>query len=153
MSSSEKREAFRTSLALKKRRMELNSLWCDTLYKLSLANHYRDCVIWLPQNMDFRGRTYPVPPHLTHVSADVFRSILCFAHGKKLGKEGIFWLKLHVVNLTGKMKKKSIEDRLKFCEEIMEEIFDSAKNPLNGNKWWAESDEPWQTLAACKDVS
>ena len=29
---------------------------------------YRDDVFWLPQNMDFRGRVYPMPPHLTHIS-------------------------------------------------------------------------------------
>lgn len=24
---------------------------------------------------------------------------------------------------------------------------------LQGNKWWTKSDEPWQTLAACKEVA
>lgn len=37
----------------------LMSLYMDTKYKLSLANHYRDRAIWLPHNLDFRGRTYP----------------------------------------------------------------------------------------------
>ena len=26
-------------------------------------------------------------------------------------------------------------------------------NYLQGNKWWLSSDEPWQTLAACIEVS
>lgn len=38
---------------------DLMSMWSDTLYKLSLANHFRDRPFWLPTNMDFRGRTYP----------------------------------------------------------------------------------------------
>lgn len=38
---------------------ELLSVYTDTLYKLSLANHFRDRAFWLPTNLDFRGRTYP----------------------------------------------------------------------------------------------
>ena len=34
----------------------------------SVPFQYRDDVFWLPQNMDFRGRVYPLPPHLTHIS-------------------------------------------------------------------------------------
>lgn len=41
------------------RQNELLSLYTDTLYKLSLANHFRDRPFWLPTNLDFRGRTYP----------------------------------------------------------------------------------------------
>lgn len=42
-----------------KHQNELNSQYMDTKYKLSLANHFRDRPIWLPTNLDFRGRTYP----------------------------------------------------------------------------------------------
>lgn len=38
---------------------ELLSLYMDTKYKLSLANHFRDRPIWQPTNLDFRGRSYP----------------------------------------------------------------------------------------------
>lgn len=41
------------------RQNELLSMYTDTLYKLSLANHFRDRPFWLPTNLDFRGRTYP----------------------------------------------------------------------------------------------
>ncbi|EDO47752.1 predicted protein [Nematostella vectensis] len=43
------------------------SLRMTALYKLSVANHFRDRVFWLPLNMDFRGRVYPIPPHCCHV--------------------------------------------------------------------------------------
>ena len=29
---------------------------------------FRDDLFWMPHNMDFRGRVYPVPPHLSHLS-------------------------------------------------------------------------------------
>lgn len=45
--------------AYQQRQNEILSLYTDTLYKLSLANHYRDQPFWLPTNMDFRGRSYP----------------------------------------------------------------------------------------------
>ena len=46
---------------------ELFALRMELLYKLSIANHFRDQVIWLPSSLDFRGRAYPVPPHCSHI--------------------------------------------------------------------------------------
>lgn len=45
------------------RQNELLSMYTDTLYKLSLANHFRDRAFWLPTNLDFRGRSYPGETH------------------------------------------------------------------------------------------
>ncbi|KAL0275039.1 UNVERIFIED_CONTAM: hypothetical protein PYX00_003026 [Menopon gallinae] len=127
-------------------------LWCEALYKLSLANHYRDKIFWLPQNIDFRGRVYPVPPHVSHVTADLYRSLLLFAKKEPLGKKGLDWLKIHAVNLKGTHKKCSLEDKLRYANEILPEIMDSAMNPLTGRMWWTESEEPWQTLAVCIEI-
>lgn len=135
------------------RQNELYSLYTDNLYKLSLANHFRDRSFWLPHNMDFRGRVYPIPPHLTHLSADLTRSMLCFSQKQRLGEFGLEWLKLHCINLTGMKKRDSVADRLLYAEQILDDILDSAKNPLDGRRWWLESDEPWQTLAACIEIS
>lgn len=132
---------------------ELYSLWCDTLYKLSLANHFKHRTFWLPHNMDFRGRVYPIPPHLTHLSSDLSRSLLLFHQKQPLGKDGLMWLKLHCINLTGKKKRESITDRLLYADQVMEDILDSADNPLTGKMWWLESDEPWQTLACCMEIA
>lgn len=43
--------------------------------------------------------------------------------------------------------------RLRFANEIIDLIFDSADNPLTGKRWWAESDEPWQTLACSMEIA
>ncbi|XP_037024700.1 DNA-directed RNA polymerase, mitochondrial isoform X1 [Bradysia coprophila] len=123
------------------------------LYRLSLANHYRDKVFWLPHNMDFRGRVYPLPPHLNHLGADLARSLLVFHRAKPLGVDGFSWLKLHCINLTGHKKRESVQNRLQYAEEMMENIIDSADNPLTGRKWWVTSDEPWQTLASCMEIT
>lgn len=147
-----KSKVAKLAFQLKRRKNEMYSLWCDCLYKLSLANHFRDQVFWLPHNLDFRGRAYPVPPHLTHLAADLGRSILMFAKGKPLGTKGLDWLKIHTINLTGLKKREPIDARLKFANEILDLIVDSARNPLTGEMWWTKSDEPWQTLAACKEI-
>lgn len=43
--------------------------------------------------------------------------------------------------------------RLKFANENIDLILDSADYPLEGKQWWAESDEPWQTLACCMEIA
>ncbi|KAL6260323.1 hypothetical protein P5V15_007854 [Pogonomyrmex californicus] len=137
---------------LKRRKNEMHALWCDCLYKLSLANHFRDKTFWMPHNLDFRGRAYPVPPHLTHLSSDLGRAILMFAQGKPLGPGGLDWLKIHAINMIGLKKREPMHKRLEFANEMLDLIIDSARNPLTGKMWWAEADEPWQTLAAFKEI-
>lgn len=138
---------------LKQRKAELFSIWCDALYRLSLANHYRDKKFWLPQNMDFRGRVYPLPPHLNHIGSDFSRCLFLFDEARPLGPDGFRWLKLHCINLTGEKKKNSVTERLAYAEEVMNDIIDSADNPLTGRMWWAESEDPWQTLACCIEIA
>ncbi|XP_048479577.1 DNA-directed RNA polymerase, mitochondrial isoform X3 [Plutella xylostella] len=145
--------AFRRRLAVSRARAEMYSLWCDALYKLSLANHYRDDIFWLPHNLDFRGRVYACPPHLSQLGADSARALLKFANKRPLGPHGLKWLKLHAINLTGTMKKKTVEERLKYADSVLDLILDSADNPLTGKRWWAQSEEPWQTLAACMEIA
>lgn len=115
----------------RKKRNEMHSLRMEALYKLSIANCLRDEIFWLPHNMDFRGRTYPCPPYFNHLGGDMARSILVFAEGKPLGPKGLDWLKLHLINLTGVKKKSSLQERLEYANTIMEDILDSADNPLD----------------------
>ena len=36
---------------------------------------------------------------------------------------------------------------------MIDDIVDSAKQPLDGRGWWKNSEEPWQTLAACIELT
>uniref|UniRef100_A0A0C9RBI4 DNA-directed RNA polymerase n=1 Tax=Fopius arisanus TaxID=64838 RepID=A0A0C9RBI4_9HYME len=152
-SEKERKSIFKARMDLRRQKGEMYSLWCDALYRLSLANHFRNKIFWLPHNMDFRGRVYPVPPHLNHLGSDLARSMLIFALGKPLGPNGLDWLKIHCINLTGFKKRNSINERLRYANEILDEIVDSAERPMDGEMWWAMSDEPWQTLATCIEIS
>ncbi|XP_004931824.1 DNA-directed RNA polymerase, mitochondrial [Bombyx mori] len=145
--------AFKRRLTINRARAEMHSLWCDMLYKLSLANYFRERTFWLPHNMDFRGRVYACGPHVSVLGADAQRALLRFAQPRPLGPDGLRWLKLHAVNLTGALKKSTIQQRLEYAESITDMFLDSADNPLEGKGWWTKSEEPWQTLACCIEIA
>ncbi|XP_076381609.1 mitochondrial RNA polymerase isoform X2 [Megalopta genalis] len=149
----EKRKFFIEMTKFKQEKFDAHSLWCDTLYRLSLANHFRNKIFWLPHNLDFRGRVYPIPPHLNHLTNDLSRSLLLFAKTKPLGPKGLDWLKLHVINLTSQKKGASLKERLEYANENLDNILDSAVKPLTGRMWWKQSEDPWQTLAGCMEIA
>ncbi|CAI9552467.1 unnamed protein product [Staurois parvus] len=153
LSSREKHAHQKMLVQCRKKTAEMFSLRMDALYKLSIANHLRDQTFWFPHNMDFRGRTYPCPPYFNHLGSDVTRALLVFAEGHPLGPNGLNWLKIHLINLTGFKKKSSLQQRKEYADEIMEDILDSADHPMTGRKWWMEADEPWQTLACCMEIA
>ena len=51
----------------KKELHEAHALRMAMLYHLSVANHFREKTFWMPCNLDFRGRAYPIPPYGSHV--------------------------------------------------------------------------------------
>lgn len=75
---------------------DLYSQRCDVLYKLQVAEEFLNEKFYFPHNIDFRGRAYPIPPHLNHIGSDVCRGLLKFAKRKPLGAEGLRWLKIHL---------------------------------------------------------
>ena len=79
MTEEERQELIRERRAVKKTNHELFALRMDLLYKLSVANHLRESVFWLPSNIDFRGRVYPIPPHCCHMGESVLIVDECVA--------------------------------------------------------------------------
>ncbi|CAM9911438.1 unnamed protein product, partial [Sphacelaria rigidula] len=149
----EKLHAFRRSVKkVKTKNANLHSMRCDLKLKMSIAQEFRDHVFYFPYNMDFRGRTYPVPPNLNILGSDFCRGVLMFDEARPLGERGMYWLKVHLANLYGQ-DKISFDDRVAFVEDHLEEIRDSAEKPLDGNRWWMEADKPWQCLSVCKDLT
>uniref|UniRef100_A0A2P2MCM3 DNA-directed RNA polymerase n=1 Tax=Rhizophora mucronata TaxID=61149 RepID=A0A2P2MCM3_RHIMU len=109
---------------------------------------------YYPHNIDFRGRAYPMHPYLNHLGSDLCRGILEFAEGRPLGNLGIRWLKIHLANLyAGGVDKLSLEERLAFAENHLDDIFDSADRPLEGRCWWLGAEDPFQCLAVCINLS
>ncbi|KAI9649834.1 DNA-directed RNA polymerase [Ciborinia camelliae] len=124
---------------------------CFQNFQLEIARALRDKTFYFPHNVDFRGRAYPIPPYLNHMGADHCRGLMLFGVGKELGPSGLMWLKVHLANVHG-FDKASLKEREDFANRNIDEIYDSATNPLGGNKWWLKAEDPWQCLAACMEI-
>ncbi|CAR25404.1 DNA-directed RNA polymerase [Lachancea thermotolerans CBS 6340] len=125
---------------------------CDANYKLEIARAFLGEKFYFPHNLDFRGRAYPLSPHFNHLGNDMSRGLMTFWHGKRLGSTGLRWLKVHLSNLFG-FDKAPLEDRVRFAEDHIDDIRDSAEHPLDGKCWWKEADKPWQALATCMELN
>ncbi|KAJ3283380.1 DNA-directed RNA polymerase [Borealophlyctis nickersoniae] len=125
---------------------------CDANYKLEIARAFVGETVYFPHNLDFRGRAYPMPLHLNHIGNDLCRGLLLFDVAKPLGERGLRWLKIQVANLAGS-DKISFADREAFVNRHLQDIQDSADKPLEGRRWWLQSEHPWQLLAACKELT
>src|SRR5439155_22721757 len=118
--------------------------------RLALAEQFADDPrIYFPQQLDYRGRGYPVPQLLNPQSDHIGRSPLEFSEGKPLGERGAYWLKIHMANSYWKGNKVSFDDRLAWVHQNEPEIIAFAKDPLGGHRFWDEADKPWTFLAAC----
>lgn len=120
---------------------------------LSIAKRYEKYRrLFMPYQMDFRGRIYAVP-HLNPQGSDAAKGLLRFANGKPLGEEGWKWLAVHGANTAG-YDKVSFEDRVNWVQENEDEIIAIAANPFDNRGWCGtvggiEVDKPWQFLAFC----
>ena len=124
---------------------------CSVNYKIEIARAFLNDTFYMPHNMDFRGRAYPIPPHLNHIGDDLSRGLLLFADSKPLGERGLRWLKIHLANLYG-YDKATFDERVNFVDRQLDDIYDSADRPLDGRGWWKKADDPWQCLATCKQL-
>ena len=116
---------------------------------MSSARKYKDYdKIYFSYQVDFRGRLYPIQPHLHPQGAKVVKSLLMFAEGKPLDtEEAIRWFKIHGANLYG-YDKLLFPDRIRKIDEMAETICKVAKDPL-ANTEWTDADEPYLFLAWC----
>jgi DNA-directed RNA polymerase len=132
--------------------MDLRSLRGSALLKLNQASQFKDFEnIYFPYNVDFRGRAYPVPPHLSNIGSDLCRGMLTFAESKPLGPKGMYWMKVHLANLAGN-DKITFDQRAEFTEKNMENIRAAVKDPFGENRWWTTLDDPFQALATCHEI-
>ena len=146
------REYCRQAVNSRNEQSRQHSMTCDTNYKLEIARTFAGIPFYLPHSVDFRGRAYPIPPHLSHIGSDLSRGLLEFSEGRELGENGLFWLKVQFSNMCGN-DKCSLKDRAAFADEHLESIRASARDPLASNAFWRSADEPWQCLATCIEIA
>ena len=129
----------------------LHSNRCFQNFQMEIAKSYLNETFYLPHNIDFRGRAYPIPPYLNQMGADNCRGLLLFDNGRQLGSRGLRWLKIHLANVYG-YDKASLSDREDFLVEHYADVIDSVNNPLGGKRWWLSAEDPWQCLATCVEL-
>lgn len=126
----------------------------EFLNKLGVAEQMaaRD-EIYFPHQFDFRGRAYPIPPHLNHQGDDLCRGLLEFADAKPLDDRGRWWLKVHMANCCD-VDKVPFESRVDWVEANMHRFAAWADDPLGNPEWQFKPDgkpdtkHAWQKLAA-----
>lgn len=136
---------------IENKRSGFHSMRCFQNFQMEVARAYLNETFYLPHNMDFRGRAYPIPPYLNQMGADNCRGLLLFSEGKPLGESGLRWLKIQLANLYG-FDKASLSEREQFAMDNLDNVFDSADNGLHGKRWWLKAEDPWQCLAACCEL-
>jgi DNA-directed RNA polymerase len=132
-------------------RSGFHSVRCFQNFQLEVARSFHKETFYLPHNMDFRGRAYPLPPYLNQMGADNARGLLLFDKGKALGVAGLRWLKIQCANLFG-FDKASMSEREQFTMDHLDDVLDSANHGLHGRRWWLQAEDPWQFLAACCEL-
>jgi DNA-directed RNA polymerase len=136
------RAVYAQNATLKSKRLAL-------MTKLRIAGELRDEeAIYFPHSMDFRGRVYSMTAELQPQGDDIAKGLIRFADGKPLGESGGYWLAVHIANLFG-VDKVSFDDRVQWTLDNTDKLMDSAMSPLDGQRFWAEADDPWCALAAC----
>jgi DNA-directed RNA polymerase len=169
------REHKRSTDLVGQRNADLHSLRCDVTLKLDQAQELRGQDIYFPCNLDFRGRAYPIPPHLNHLGSDMARGILRFAEARPLGARGLYWLYAHLAAQFG-VDKISFDDRVAYAKSHLARILEAADDPLKPvvpnprygrprdpleppvvepelMPWWQAADSPWQALATCFEIA
>lgn len=104
---------------------------------------------YFPQQLDFRGRVYPVPQYLQPQGPDLSRGLLRFARGEwiTLDCDG-FWQ--HGANCLG-LDKLPLAERRERMRAEAGRVLDVYRDPL-ACSWWQEAEEPWQFLAWCLEA-
>lgn len=125
---------------------------CDTNYKLEIARAFVGEKMYFPHNVDFRGRAYPLSPHLNHLGNDLTRSLFLFWEGREVGEKGLRWLKIHLANVYG-FDKAPLDERAAFVDANVDNIIKSAKDPLGEERWWTKGEKPWQVLSVCFELA
>lgn len=133
--------------AIKSQRVELN-----LIQQCANSLSKNGDMFYLPHNVDFRGRAYPMVSILSHYQDDLVRSLLMFWFAKPLGPNGFNWLKYQLAGVYGK-DKLPMTERVEFIDNNRDLIVDSAENPLNGKMWWKSGEKPWQTLSLCFEIN
>ena len=121
------------------------------LKTLYVANKFKDETrLYFPQQLDFRGRTYPLPLFLNPQGPSYTKALLEFSNTCPIKTDtDVMCLELHLANCWGH-DKQSHESRLKWVQENHQAILQIGSDPTT-NQTWCTADDPFAFAAACID--
>lgn len=123
---------------------------------LNIACALKTLPFYTPWYMDFRGRCYPkCNSPLSPMSQDNMRALFLFETPRKLNKDGLKWLEIHLANIYGAVQKAStFNERVQWTHSNYDNILKTAKDPLAANNsWWRQAKKPYQALSVCYELA
>jgi Mitochondrial DNA-directed RNA polymerase len=106
--------------------------------------------VYLPTYADTRGRCY-YASNLNPQGIDAVRALLELAEPVPLGKEGMFWLKVHIANCFG-YDSTDFSDRAAYVDKMLPRLREACRLPEAYDSFWAEADSPLCAWAAASDL-
>ena len=105
--------------------------------------------LYLPWNMDFRGRCYPIP-HFNYHRDDHIKSLFQLARGENIDTQGAAYLAIHLANCGdfAKISKASLYAREEWTNENSDWLCSIAADYRGTVDQWSKADKPFQFLAA-----
>jgi DNA-directed RNA polymerase, mitochondrial len=115
---------------------------------LKTAEYLGTSRFFVPMNLDYRGRVYPMSP-FAFIGSDRMRSLFLFADPQPIGEAGIYWLKVHLANRGefNSIHKAPFSDRVAWVDANLDKIEATVCDPLKDN-FWRQAEKPFQFLAA-----
>jgi DNA-directed RNA polymerase len=128
---------------------EAEGNWRLSHAAISLADRMKDYgAIYFPYKLDFRGRMYPLVNALQPQGSKLGAGLIELAHGKAIGDEGLYWLKVYAANTFGK-DKLPYEDRVAWTEANSDLLCRIARDPVGTLDEWKGADKPYHFLQCC----
>lgn len=117
------------------------------LYRVVSKHAGEQC--WFPVHVDSRGRFYywgaPNPQ-----GTDIAKACLRFARKKRLGRRGLYWLKVQVANCYG-YDAEHFDTRALWTEQRLDDLRRTVADPA-ASELLADADSPLCLLAAAREL-
>ena len=117
---------------------------------LDEADSLGTSAFWIPWNLDYRGRMYPLSNFNYHRD-DHIKSMFLLYNGCLLTMFNDHWLKIHIANTGGfdRIDKQPLMDRVHWVDDNQKMLLDCAADPKGTFDIWSKADKPFQFLAGC----
>jgi len=125
---------------------------CRTRMTMEMVERFKNKEkFYIPHSFDYRSRVYPIPAFLTVQTEDFGRSLIRFADEAFMDEEAEKWIRFQVATTFG-LDKETLNDRLSWTYLNEDLITIIAEDPIGNLHEWEAAEEPWQFLAACREM-